>query len=470
MTIFTDGLREGPPVRYIEDAPARLADTIGDTASSAFMGTSRSIAGSSEMAAAQGIAPSTGDFEGAGPYQPPGYRELFENQPDMPIDQARAQVKAAGLEKTATLPDQPTIKAPAVDLMIKRGQETRESQTTQARGPGGITQFATNAVTSLAVGAIDPVNAAAAFMPVVPEAIGAKLLASAGESVIGRAAARAAVGATQGAVGTAALLPLEAFAKTQEGQDYTLNEALNSILFGAGVGGLLHAGPGAIADLVRGTDVMSRLSRGEQVSPEDLARLGQETKPASAVAGEAPRVGAEEEIPPHPAEILSDLPPEVQRDVLQASIADLTNGTPVRAAEILADAAKEDPRIAESVKGTDMEPRATDEAPSLPPTPADRDATYQRLSQRPDNDPELTQASKDAEHTPEPPSTDPVKTVSAAEKAAADAEEQWKGMQEYLTDEERQKFNDALQELDREGKERQDMISAGAACLSMAIA
>ncbi|MDI1343175.1 MAG: hypothetical protein PSV22_03605, partial [Pseudolabrys sp.] len=52
----------------------------------------------------------------------------------------------------------------------------------------------------------------------------------------------------------------------------------------------------------------------------------------------------------HPAEILADLPPRAQEDVVRAAIADMIEGRPVRAAELLNASADIDPRIAESMR------------------------------------------------------------------------------------------------------------------------
>src|SRR5262249_29620107 len=53
----------------------------------------------------------------------------------------------------------------------------------------------------------------------------------------------------------------------------------------------------------------------------------------------------------HPAAVFTDLPPRVRENLVQAATADAINGRDGRAGELLAEAAKVDPRIAESVGG-----------------------------------------------------------------------------------------------------------------------
>jgi hypothetical protein len=53
----------------------------------------------------------------------------------------------------------------------------------------------------------------------------------------------------------------------------------------------------------------------------------------------------------HPAAVLADLPPRVREDALRATVADLAAGNVARTGEMLNEAAKDDPRIAESVNG-----------------------------------------------------------------------------------------------------------------------
>jgi hypothetical protein len=85
------------------------------------------------------------------------------------------------------------------------------------------------------------------------------------------------------------------------------------------------------------------------------------------------------------------------------------------------------------------------------------------------NDPEILAESQAAERTPEPASVNPEKSLSALEKAAADAEQVWRQLEPTLTEDERKAINDAFanQQIDKDTKAR--MIADGVACLMGAI-
>lgn len=264
--------------------------------------------------------------------------------PDTAIADAKSRVKQEGLEHHLNLPDQTTIKTPVLDLMIQEAHERRDREAAIQRGPQGFLPDALGVVTSIGAGMIDPVNAAAFSIPVLGEARWGQLLARAGDSIAARAGARAAQGAAQGLVGTTALQPLEWWLHSQDGVDYTLADALKSVVMGAGMGAAFHAGIGAFGD------VRARM-RGAPLEGSPEAQ----TVEALGATKEAGAPGAED-IAAHPASVLADLPPAAREDVVHASIADMIEGRPVRAAEMLEIAADHDPRIAESLGGHHLEP------------------------------------------------------------------------------------------------------------------
>lgn len=178
-------------------------------------------------------------------YGPPPER------PRTPIAEARERVKAEGLDGTLKLDERATIPTRALDIMIERARERRQREQVIARGPQDWTQDALNAGTSFLVGAIDPLNVASAFIPVVGELRYAKLLADAGMSLPRRAAIASRYGALSGAVGVAALQPMEAYANTQEGQDWHFAHSLQNVLFGAALGGILMGGGRVAGDVIR---------------------------------------------------------------------------------------------------------------------------------------------------------------------------------------------------------------------------
>jgi hypothetical protein len=263
--------------------------------------------------------------------------------PDTDMGQARARVKQAGLEGHLKLPDQPSIKAPVLDLMIQEAQERRDREAAIARGPQGFYPDALGMVTSIGAGMIDPVNIAAFSIPVVGEARWGKIIESAGESIAARAALNAGRGAAQGALGTAVLQPADWWLHTRDGQDYTFADVLKQIALGAGMGGAAHAGFGAAGDVLarrRGeplpgsrTDVLARRALGGvPEAPEEMT--AQEPEAMEFV---------------HPAELYGDLPPAAQQDALRVTMADMIDGQMPQPMEMLRVAADHDARIAESV-------------------------------------------------------------------------------------------------------------------------
>ncbi len=347
------------------DIRTSLGESLAAQAGEAFMGGTRTLFRLSEYARAQGIP----EGDSGLPLRDP------EPIPEVPIDAARARVKQEGLESTVKLPDQPAIKAPVLDLMVAHGHEQRDYDAAVGRGPQGFLPGALGFVTSIGAGLIDPVNVAAFSIPVVGEARTASLLAAAGESVAGRAAVRAGLGAAQGAVGSAALVPPDWWLHTLDGQDYTMADALRSVIMGAGMGGVLHAGLGALGDIrarARGAalpggaeDALTRalrLQEARENAPESASGESIDTTAVPGVGEEpnnAPVSPAEARLA-HPAEVLADLPPAVREDAARAAMADVINGRPVRVGEMLTEAAKEEPRIAASLSAarTDLPPLA----------------------------------------------------------------------------------------------------------------
>lgn len=302
-----------------------LGERLGAQAGEAFMGGVRGLGRQFQYASAEGIAAMTSDAASMNPET----QEWLEKQraaiPEVPMAEAHAHVKQEGLEGQFKLPDQKTIKKPVLDLMVQHAHERQQYNAAVSRGPQNLAVDALGFVTEVGAGIIDPVNVAAFSIPVIGEARFGLMMKSAGESIVKRAGVRAGVGTAQGAVGGAALVPGDWWLHTKDGVDYTMADALHSVVMSAGMGGAFHAAGGLYGD------VRTRL------------------------AGQ----------PLHPAEVLADLPPRAQEDVVRASMADVINGNAVRAGEMLNEAAKEDPRIAESLRGE----------PSLLPSPTRGDGT-----------------------------------------------------------------------------------------------
>jgi len=311
------------------DLHSSLGESLFAQAGEAFMGGTRTLHRLFEYGQAAGALP---------PVEAPYLGELTQSQapiPEVPIADAKARIKQEGLEQHVKLPDQESIKQPVLDLMVQHGRERADYDAAVSRGPHGFWTGALGFMTEIGAGMIDPVNAAAFSIPVIGEARYGQILARAGEGLAARAAVRGAVGAAQGAVGSAATVPADWWLHTLDGQDYTMADALRSVVVGAGMGGAFHAGAGAIGDIVA-------RSGGAHVPGAALGEGGVTAEEALGIIAPTPA-------PVHPAKVFADLPTRAREDVVKAAIADVIQDQPVRAAEMLQEAAKIDPRIAESV-------------------------------------------------------------------------------------------------------------------------
>lgn len=364
--IFTDGARVQGDVgiHELSTSTGALLETTAAEAASEWP--VRQLAGMRELAEAKGEREDLGSAIArvqAGE-DPADVMARPATAPEIPVAEARERVKQAGFEKSLHLPEQGTIREPALNIMLDRARARRERETTISRGPSGIVPSALSIGTSFLVGAVDPLNIASAFIPVVGELRYAKLMADAGTSAFARAGVRATVGGAAGAVGSVPLTGIEALAHTEEGRDFTYADALRNVLFGTVLGAGLHSIGGAGADVLRrrkGKELFP-FAPGEPferpVAGEPLGTpQARETpgRPEGAPEGEF----ATPEALPQPAaafeaspvvKALDDLPPRAKEDAMRAAIADLAEGRPVAAGELIEAAAKSDPRIAESLE------------------------------------------------------------------------------------------------------------------------
>jgi len=187
-------------------------------------------------------------------------------EPETPLltaEQARARIKEEGLDLTV---DDAGIRAGALDILIERKREETKRKFILDNAPASTVPV--QLLAGFAASALDPINVASAFVPVVGEARYASMLARAGQSVAARAAVRAQVGAIEGAVGAAMVEPLVLYASARDQADYDLTNSLLNVAFGSVLGGGLHAAGGLVSDLRRGNLL-------EQVRVESLAEAPQ---------------------------------------------------------------------------------------------------------------------------------------------------------------------------------------------------
>ncbi len=109
-------------------------------------------------------------------------------------------------------------------------------------GPKGFIPGAARFAAGLAAMAVDPVEVATMFIPVVGPAGRAAAVAR-----FGRVGGRAVVGATEGLVGNALTEPLYYGLSKSLQLDYTMSDALTNIALGAVLGGVLGKGIGVLS-------------------------------------------------------------------------------------------------------------------------------------------------------------------------------------------------------------------------------
>ena len=211
--------------------------------------------------------------------------------PDTSIEDAKARVKQEGLDGQLPLPNQPSIKSPVLDLMIQEAHERADREAAIARHPGFVGD-ALGLATSLGAGMIDPVNLAAFSIPVLGEARMGKMFYNAGDSILARTGARLMQGGAQGAVGAAVLQPADWWLHTLDGRDYTMADALHSVLMSAGMGAAFHSAIGGAGD------VRARMKgRPLAGSPADLVARGLMAEPGAMTQASAPEGVPVDEVP-----------------------------------------------------------------------------------------------------------------------------------------------------------------------------
>lgn len=179
------------------------------------------------------------------------------NDPDSPIipkAQADATLKQYGV-KSIDIPDEGVTQT-YLDNVVSRRKDTLTKQQIAAAAPSGFISTPLNVMANLAGAMADPGNLALALVPFAGEARAATMLGRFGE--------RFAQGSLMGGLQTAVTLPTTALASAAEGDDYTLGNAMENLFYSTVGGGILHAGGGVIADLVRGR----RTAASPDVAPE----------------------------------------------------------------------------------------------------------------------------------------------------------------------------------------------------------
>lgn len=166
---------------------------------------------------------------------------------------ARTRAKDAGVDIRI---DPKGIGEDALNLLIDRKRTTAKANDAMARGPQGFLPGTAYFLSGMGASLLDPINVASSFIPIARPLGMAKDIARAGTlgaegaaaTAAGRFAARARVGAVEGAGGQALVEPLTAYRASQEQEDYGITDTLLNIGFGTVLGSVAHGGLGALGD------------------------------------------------------------------------------------------------------------------------------------------------------------------------------------------------------------------------------
>lgn len=192
--------------------------------------------------------------------------------PMVPKAQADATLKQYGV-KSIEIPDE-GVTQNYLDNVVSSRKDTLAKQQIAAAAPSGFIATPLNVMANLAGAMADPGNLALALVPFAGEARAATMLGRFGE--------RFAQGSLMGGLQTGATLPTTALASAAEGDDYTLGNAMENLFYGTVGGGILHAGGGVIADLVRGRRGVVPGEQAADVTPSEVTPVSGEVPAASA--------------------------------------------------------------------------------------------------------------------------------------------------------------------------------------------
>lgn len=164
----------------------------------------------------------------------------------LPEEEQKKLIESAGL--TGQVKPQPGYGRETLQLIMDRKQAELARRTTREDASNLFAPL--GFATELAMGLVDPINVASAFVPVVSEARALRLLARQ-SSAAGRAGVRAGIGAAEGAVGAAMLEPITWLSQTRQQLDYDMSDSLLNVAFGAAFGAALQPATGAVGDYLR---------------------------------------------------------------------------------------------------------------------------------------------------------------------------------------------------------------------------
>lgn len=158
-----------------------------------------------------------------------------------------------------------TFSAPLAESSARELRERAQARAARediaARANSGAMEWTARGALSLVAAALDPLNVASAFVPVVSSTRAAAWVNS-GAGALGRIGMSARVGAIEGTAGALMLEPLMwGLASSELRTDYGMADSLLNVAFGAGFGALLHGAGRGIIDGFRGWTPEPRLAQ-----------------------------------------------------------------------------------------------------------------------------------------------------------------------------------------------------------------
>lgn len=220
--------------------PVSQATGYEDLGSGAAIGTAAEEA-IADNPTAEALRTSALQQTGLGPIIAGGRGGVLRAAPESPLLQPEAANTQFGIKGTLSW-DKP-VRLATAQLQNQYATERIQRADVLNRADSGILPATARIAATLGASALDPINIAASFVPVVGEARFARL------GVVG---ARIARGAVEGAAGQALIEPIALQNADAEQRDYDMYNSLTNIAMGAGLGAVLHTAGGFMHDRLFG--------------------------------------------------------------------------------------------------------------------------------------------------------------------------------------------------------------------------
>lgn len=170
--------------------------------------------------------------------------DMFGGTERVSAEDARKENAERGFD--LTVPDGGISRYELDMLQYFKQREVRRNRILM--GSTGLTGMAAQFAGGLTGTLADPINIASMFIPIVPEARVAAMLARQSASMVGRAGVRAGVGAVEGAVGAALIEPITYTGAQLQQAEYSVADSFVNVMFGGVAGGGLHMLGGGVYD------------------------------------------------------------------------------------------------------------------------------------------------------------------------------------------------------------------------------